>query len=111
MSIFSSGKGVNVFFCFFFCKNHINIFIVRYKKFCRVFYQLCRFVLMGNYIFFQVPRDQAVIVALCHSKAKAIASAKIQNLKTACKELCFVFKDINKRESPVFSGQILFENP
>ena len=54
VSIFSSGKGVNVFFCFFFfCKNHINIFIVRYKKFCRVFYQLCRFVLMGNYIFFR----------------------------------------------------------
>ena len=99
MSIFSSGKGVNVFFCFFFCKNHINIFIVRCKKFCRVFYQLCRFVLMGNYIFFQVPRDQAVIVALCHSKAKAIASAKIQNLKTACKELCVSYSRTSTKEN------------
>ena len=52
MGIVSSGKEVN-FFSGFACKNHIHIFIVRYKKICTVFYQLCRFVLMGNYIFFR----------------------------------------------------------
>ena len=66
---------------------------------------------MSNNIFFQVPRDQAVIVARWYFKAKKITSANMQNLKAACKELYFVFKDINKRGSPVFSGQILFGNP
>ena len=48
---------------------------------------------MSDYIFFQVPRDQAVIVARCYFKAKTITSANMQNLKAACKELYFVFKD------------------
>ena len=48
---------------------------------------------MSNYIFLRVPRDQAVTVAQCYFKAKTITSANMQNLKAACKELYFVFKD------------------
>ena len=97
MSIVSSGKGVNVFFLVLFARI-ISTFSQLGTKVFIVFHQLCRFVLMGNYIFFRylgIKQSQLPSIILKQRQHQQTCGT----LKLHVKNCVFCFQGHQKRIS------------